>query len=194
MAKMGLLDIIGDNLRFFMARSTNCKNPNALHQEARRQGKRISANTVRYLLDNSKRTTTTEKPEGYPTLDKLEVATEVLGIQVWELLHPDIERSLKERDYYARSEQSFAETDTKRAAAHPKIAALPTPRREIRPPNDMTLLTKSIQDVEQYLKNKKEALTADLKAELVSLVYKDYADNIKADQPTVAKHYLRLVR
>lgn len=95
--------LIARNLKFFMSRE-NCPypNPNALGVAAK-----IAPNTVRNLLDPTKRTTTTEKPDGYPTLDKLGAIAEKLGIQVWELLHPDIERSLRERDMYRTIESDF---------------------------------------------------------------------------------------
>jgi hypothetical protein len=94
--------ILAHNLRFFMRRSDQYQNANALGVAAN-----ISPNTVRNYLDPKKRTVTTEKPEGFPTIDKLASLSEKLGCQVWELLHPDIERSLREREMYGKIEQDF---------------------------------------------------------------------------------------
>ncbi len=105
MGKRGLNEIVSDNLRFFMKRSANCQNANALAVASRG---RVSAGTVRNLLDKRKRTTTLEKQEGYPQLDTVAAVAEVLGREVWELLHPDIERSIKEREWFVRAERDFA--------------------------------------------------------------------------------------
>ena len=94
--------VLAHNLRFFMDRHTLYKNPNALGIAAG-----IAPNTVRNFLDHKKRTTTTEKAEGFPTLDRLAALADKLGCQVWELLHPDIERSIKEREFYQRIEANY---------------------------------------------------------------------------------------
>lgn len=95
--------LIAKNLRYFMSRpSCEYRNPNALGVKAG-----ISPNTVRYLLDYKKRTVTRDKPEGYPTLDTLGKLAGPLGCKVWELLHPDIERSLREREMYRSIEADF---------------------------------------------------------------------------------------
>lgn len=41
-----------------------------------------------------------ERTEGYPKIDTLESVASLLGREVWELLHPDIERAIKERQIY----------------------------------------------------------------------------------------------
>jgi hypothetical protein len=91
------------NLRYFMGRET-CpyKNPNALGIAAG-----VSPNTVRNLLDPSRRTTTSTKLEGFPTMDKLVSICDKLGCAVWELLHPDIERSIREREMYQAIESDY---------------------------------------------------------------------------------------
>lgn len=97
--------LIAKNLRYFMDREKSLyRNANALAVAAK-----VAPNTVRNLLDPNKRTTTTEKPDGYPTIDKLERIGRVLGCEVWEILHPNIERSLREREFYSHIERDFKE-------------------------------------------------------------------------------------
>ena len=69
----------------------------------------VAPNTVRNFLDPKKRTVTTTKPDGFPTLDKLEKLAEPLKCEVWELLHPDIERSMREREMYKKIENNYKE-------------------------------------------------------------------------------------
>ncbi len=95
--------ILAHNLRFFMANNEACKNANALATKAG-----IAPGTVRNYLDHRKRTVTTEKPEGFPTLDILATLAVHLGCEVWELLHPDIERSIREREMYEKIETDFS--------------------------------------------------------------------------------------
>ena len=91
------------NLAFFMSRETCLyKNANALGVASG-----VAPNTIRNLLDPSKRTTTRDKPEGYPTLDILGKIALKLPCEVWELLHPDIEKSIREREMYLRLEHTF---------------------------------------------------------------------------------------
>jgi hypothetical protein len=95
--------VVARNLRFFMERETCAyRNPNSLGVACK-----VSPNTIRNLLDPSRRTTTSAKPEGYPTLDILEKVALKLSCEVWELLHPDIEKSIREREMYLRLEHSF---------------------------------------------------------------------------------------
>lgn len=105
--------IVAHNLRVFMARSANLKNANTLGKAAG-----VSPNTVRNLLEPAKRTVTADKPSGYPILDTLDVIAQKLGCEVWELLHPDIERSLREREMYKQIEDDFlrrVKTDSAKA-------------------------------------------------------------------------------
>lgn len=67
----------------------------------------IAPNTVRNLMNPKKRTVTVDKPEGYPTLDKLEAIAKVIPCEVWELLHPDIERSIRQTKMYSSIETAF---------------------------------------------------------------------------------------
>ena len=91
-----LHQVLTDNLRYFMRRESSLyKTPNALGIAAG-----IAPNTVANLLHPEKRTVTSSKPKGYPTLDKLQAIATALGCEVWELLHPDIERSVREREMY----------------------------------------------------------------------------------------------
>lgn len=100
-------EILARNLKFFMAR------PSSLYRTANSlAGDGISANTVRNLLDPKKRTTTLDKPVGYPTLDKLAALAGKLGCEAWELLHPDIEQSLRERAMYKNIQANFHKAQT----------------------------------------------------------------------------------
>lgn len=99
-----LAEILAKNLRFFMNRPGALhRNPNAL---AVASG--LAANSVRNYLQPKRRAVVTKKGVGYPTMDKLAAIAGALGCEVWELMHPDIERSLRERDMYKRIETSFA--------------------------------------------------------------------------------------
>lgn len=101
--KRDLRQIVAANLKFFMAR------PNCPYRNANSLGKAagIAPNTVTNLLHPSRRTVTSTKPQGYPTLDKLERIATVLHCEVWELLHPDIERSTREREMYRTIEADY---------------------------------------------------------------------------------------
>lgn len=99
-------EIVAKNIRFFMSR------PSSVYRTANSlAGDGLAANTVRNLLDPKKRTTTLDKPVGYPTLDKLATIATKLGCEVWELLHPDIEQSLRERAMYRSIRKDFLETE-----------------------------------------------------------------------------------
>lgn len=93
--------LVSKNLRFFMG-LRRFKSANALAVAAG-----VAPGTVRNYLDPRKRTTTSDKPEGYPVLDLLGKLAVKLECDVWELLHPDIEQSLRERDMYRKMETSF---------------------------------------------------------------------------------------
>jgi hypothetical protein len=88
----------------------------------------IAANSVRNYLDPTRRTVTAEKPEGFPTLDKLQALATKLNCAVWELLHPDIERSLREREMYRKVEADFEriKQDAKTAADSKPVSRLRT--------------------------------------------------------------------
>src|SRR5262245_33621312 len=104
-ARVDLRRVIAGNLKYFMQR------PGSLYKTANALGvaAKVAPNTVRNLLDPRKRTVTSTKPEGYPTLDKLEALALRLGCEVWELLHPDLERSIREREMYSKIEHDYAE-------------------------------------------------------------------------------------
>jgi hypothetical protein len=74
-----LLTILRNNLQFFM-RLPGChlRNANALAVKAK-----VAPNTVRNILEPGRRTVTTKKPLGFPTLDKLERLSDALGCEVW---------------------------------------------------------------------------------------------------------------
>lgn len=103
MKNKDLRRIVARNLSFFMGReSCQYKNANALGLAAG-----VAPNTIRNLLDPSKRTTTSAKPEGYPTIDILGKIALKLPCEVWELLHPDIEKSIREREMYLRLADNY---------------------------------------------------------------------------------------
>lgn len=95
--------VIARNLAFFMGR------PKAPYSNANSLGiaAKVAPNTIRYLLHPSRRPTLASKPEGYPTLDKLEKIAHTLSCEVWELLHPNIQKSLREREMYRQLERDF---------------------------------------------------------------------------------------
>ena len=97
--------IVAGNLRFFMGKD------GALYRNANALGKAagISPNSIRNLLDPKKRPVTTNKPDGYPTLDLILKIAKPLGCEVWELLHPDIQRSIRERIMYHNIERDMIE-------------------------------------------------------------------------------------
>ena len=95
--------VVARNLGFFMNRP-GCQYPNA---NALGIAAKVSPNTIRYLLHPSRRPVTASKPDGYPTLDKLEKIAQKLTCEVWELLHPNIEKSIRERAMYKKLEQDF---------------------------------------------------------------------------------------
>lgn len=89
----------------------------------------VAPNTVRNYLDPKKRAAKGEnKDEGYPTIDKLALLASKLGCEVWELLHPDIERSISEREMYKKVEADFnrIRDDAKRAADAKPVSRLRT--------------------------------------------------------------------
>lgn len=95
--------VIARNIRYFMERPGSLyKTANAISVKAK-----IAANTVRNYLDPQKRTTTAEKPDGFPTLDKLDRIAQVFGVPVWQLLHPDLERAMREAEMYKKIEADF---------------------------------------------------------------------------------------
>lgn len=94
--------ILAHNLDFFMKRSELYTTPRALGIAAG-----VAPNTVSNYLDHKKRTVTAEKPEGFPTLDRLANLASRLECEVWELLHPDIERSIREREMYSKIMADF---------------------------------------------------------------------------------------
>ena len=101
---LSLPEILSKNLRFFM-KAEGCLYPNA---NALGKAADVAANTVRNMLDPEKRTVTAEKPLGYPTLDNLEKIAKKLNLEVWELLHPDIEQSIRERKMYQSIQADYA--------------------------------------------------------------------------------------
>lgn len=113
MTKPDLSALLAKNLQFFMQRS-GCPYPNA---NALGKAAGISPSSVRHYLEPQKRPASTRKPVGFPTLDKLAAIADKLGVDVWELLHPDIERSLSEREMYRRIELDYlARVKEKQAA------------------------------------------------------------------------------
>ncbi len=102
--------ILAKNIRFFMKLKKT--NPNALAIK-----EQLSANTIRNAI-NYKARPKADNEVGYPTLGKLELLATRLGVEVWELLHPDIEKSLREREFYRKMEADFAEIQAKDKGKH----------------------------------------------------------------------------
>lgn len=99
-----LAAILAGNLEFFMSRE-GCPYPNA---NSLGEAALVAPNSVRNLLKPAKRTVTRDKPEGFPQLDTVAKIAKKLNVEVWELFHPDIEKSLRERAMYAQIEADFA--------------------------------------------------------------------------------------
>ena len=94
--------IVAKNLAYFMGRSEHYKNANAIAVKAK-----IAPNSVRNLLDPKKRTVTADKPDGVPQLDTIQKVAEVLAVEVWQLLHPDIEKAIRQQEMYKQIEKSY---------------------------------------------------------------------------------------
>lgn len=121
--KRSLTEILAGNLAFFMGRE-GCPHPNA---NSLGTAAGVSPNSVRNLLDPKKRTVTSDKPDGYPTLDTVEKIALRLNVQVWELFHPDIEKSLRERAMYAKIQADFAANYTEQERPVSKSKKIPLP-------------------------------------------------------------------
>lgn len=93
MKKPSLSQIVAKNLAYFMDRSAGLKTANALAVKAK-----VAPNSVRNLLDPKKRTVTADKPDGVPQLDTINKVAEALGVEVWKLLHPEIESALHQSE------------------------------------------------------------------------------------------------
>lgn len=129
MAKVeGLNAILARNLHFWMSRENALyKNANALGVAAG-----IAANTVRNYLEPTKRRSVTDKGEGFPTVDKLAALASKLGCEVWELLHPDIEQSIREREMYKKVEADFKRIQEQANRAAEEAAAKSKARQKVR--------------------------------------------------------------
>lgn len=97
MRKKSLRTVLSENLAYFMARD-DCLYPNPNKLAVATNGK-IAANTIRNILDPKRRTVTLTKPDGGPTLEKIEVlASKLPKCEPWMLLHPDLKRALRALD------------------------------------------------------------------------------------------------
>lgn len=108
MPKKALATILSENLRYFMQRE-DCAypNPNALATATKGA---VSANTVRNILNPKKRTTTATKPDGVPTLDKLEaLAKKLPKCEMWMLVHPELQRVLAALEMYGKIEADYSQ-------------------------------------------------------------------------------------
>lgn len=108
MRKKALRTVLSENLAYFMARDDSLyRNPNAL---AAATNGAVSANTVRNILTPKRRTVTTNKPEGSPTLEKIEaLAGKLPKCAPWMLLHPDLQRTLRAIEMYDKLESEYEE-------------------------------------------------------------------------------------
>jgi hypothetical protein len=102
MQKTPLSVIVAKNLKYFMGRSESYGNANALAVKAK-----VAPNSVRNLIDPKKRTVTADKPNGAPQLDTIQKCADALGIEVWQLLHPDIESAIRQQEMYKQIENSY---------------------------------------------------------------------------------------
>lgn len=102
MKSPSLSALVAKNLQYFMDRSESYGNAHALGVKAK-----VAPNSVRNLLDPKKRTVTADKPEGAPQLDTLHKIAQALNIEVWQLLHPDIESAIRQQEMYKQIERSY---------------------------------------------------------------------------------------
>jgi hypothetical protein len=88
--------LLSKNIQYFMGL------PDCPHKTANALGKaaKLNPGTVRNYIHPTKRTVTRGKPQGFPLIDKLARLCGPLKCEVWELLHPDIEQSRRERSVY----------------------------------------------------------------------------------------------
>lgn len=121
--------VIARNLARFMD-EPGCPYSNANALSVATKG-RVSPGTIRNLRNPEKRTTMPERTDGYPRIDTLEAVVTPLGRQVWELLHPDIDRSTKERALYAQV-MGLVTPEAALEAAQPR-----TPYRAARVPGEL---------------------------------------------------------
>jgi transcriptional regulator with XRE-family HTH domain len=70
----------------------------------------VSPGTIGNLLRPERRLTTS-KPEGHPTLDKLQQVATALGSEVWQLLHPDLPRAIAAEEMFTTLESIQARAD-----------------------------------------------------------------------------------
>lgn len=103
MPKRDINQVVAENLNYFMQRAgSEYRNANALGDAAD-----VAPNTIRYYLHPKKRPLSSAKGAGYPVLDTLARLAGKLGCEVWELLHPDLARSFREREMYKTVESDF---------------------------------------------------------------------------------------
>lgn len=118
--------LISKNLRYFM-KLRQIKSDNALAVLAG-----MSPNTVRNYVDPSKRTVTADKPEGYPVLDGLAKLAAKLDCDVWELLHPDIEKERLEKEMYENIKASLKKISEGPPAQQPQTDQVEEPAAQDR--------------------------------------------------------------
>lgn len=118
--------IIAKNLRYFMklpAKNTTVPRFRSARALGIKAG--VSPNTVSNYLKPKQRTVTLDKPEGFPVLDKLAKLASELECDVWELLHPDIEKERREKAMYQEIIASFHKMTEKPITETTDIKARP---------------------------------------------------------------------
>lgn len=114
MRRKGMRAVLSENLAYFMARDDSLY-PNANKLALATNGK-VSANTIRNILYPTRRTTTAKKPEGSPTLEKIEtLASKLPKCEPWMLLHPDLQRALRALEMYERVAAEVGERERESA-------------------------------------------------------------------------------
>ncbi len=100
-----LIATLGPNMRYFMEQEgCEYRTANALGLAVG-----MSPNTIRYYIDPDKRPkyATTKKTMSAPSLDKLVLIADKLHCEVWELLHPDIERVRRDAARLQRIDEEY---------------------------------------------------------------------------------------
>lgn len=85
-----LNDRIARNLATLMARA----HPPWTSRRALAKKAQVSPGTINNLLHPERRLTT-NKPQGYPTVDTLQTVALAMGKEAWHLLHPNVSRALE---------------------------------------------------------------------------------------------------
>ena len=101
--EIDMLKVLSENLAALLDRpGTPFRSPTDFARQAK-----VAPNTVSYLLDPSRKPTTTRKKQGYPTLDVLMRIAGKLGIPLWALVHPRTANAVRAAKLYGDIEQDW---------------------------------------------------------------------------------------